>query len=132
MPRTPDEGSQGGCTMPGVFYCSEKGQAIPQSCCRAFIRDAPAGCRGSRNEMPSPGKGIPWAWHEQGAASLYPRPDNKYFLYIPQSIPRGLRHFFIRYISISFPIMLQKNIVCIKERGYRDSGGVRRPSGSGN
>jgi len=32
----PDEGSQGGCTMSGVFYCSEKGQAIPQKPLQGF------------------------------------------------------------------------------------------------
>ena len=75
--------------------------------CRAFPREAPAGCRGSRNEMLSPGKGTPWAWHEQGMYSRYPRPDNIYFLYIPQP-QGGLRNFFIRHISISFPNKLQK------------------------
>ena len=91
--------------MLGVFYCSEKGQAIRG----IFPWEAPAGCRGSRNEMLSPRKGIPWAWHERGTGSRYPRPDKLIFLYIPQFLPRGLRAFFIRHISILFPDIFQKN-----------------------
>lgn len=76
-------------------------------------RDFPMGgtsrLRGSRNEISSPRKGRSWAWHEQGIRSQYPRPDNLYFLYIPQFLPRGLRAFFIRHISILSPDILQRN-----------------------
>lgn len=127
--------------MLGVFYCSEKGQAIRG----IFPWEAPAGCRGSRNEMLSPRKGIPWAWHERGTGSQYPRPDNLIFLYIPQFRTRGLRAFFIRHISISFPNRLQKNTLFLLRAhlGFfrcvffafldagisRHSGDVRRRSG---
>ena len=67
------------------------------------------GCRGSRNEMLSPGKGITWPWHGQGTDSCHPQQDIIYFLYIPQFLPRGLRTFFIRHISVRFPIRIQKN-----------------------
>lgn len=107
---TPDESSRAGCVMLGVFYCSEKGQAILRnSFDRLSYGRCRQGCRGSRNEMLSLRKGTPCAWHEQGTYSRYPRPDNIDFLYIPQSITRGLRYFFIRHISICFPIRIQKD-----------------------
>lgn len=55
---TPDKSSRNGCVLSGVFYCSGKGQAIRRNCFfRLYRRTAPAGCRGSRNGMLSPGKG---------------------------------------------------------------------------
>ena len=135
--------------MLGVFYCSEKGQATP--------RNGPAGLSNGRRRRAAgeagtkccpQGKGTPWAWHEQGTYSRYLRPDNICFLYIPQSIPRGLRHFLIRHISIFFPNGLQKDTLFLL-RAYRTlcrcaffapwnagigcrSGAVRRPSGLEN
>lgn len=99
--------------------------------------------RGSRNKMLSPRKGIPWAWHEQGTGTLHPQPNIILFLYIPQHLG-GLRNFFIRHISISFPNRLQKDTMLLS-RAYlrffgcaffalwdagisRCSGAVRRPS----
>ncbi len=96
--------------MLGVFYCSEKGQAIPRYGSAGLFRGRRRqGCRGSRNEMLSPGKGIAWPWHGQGTDSRHPQQDIIFFLYIPQFLPRGLRAFFIRHISILFPDILQKN-----------------------
>ncbi len=69
------------------------------------------GLRGSQNEMPSPGKGIAWAWNRPGVDFRHPKLDIIFFLYIPQFLPKGLRAFFIRHISICFLIRLQKNTV---------------------
>lgn len=107
---TPDKSSQDGCVMLGVFYCSEKGQAISRNgSAGLFHGRCRQGCRGSRNEMLSPGKGITWPWHGQGTDSRHPQQDIIFFQYIPQFLPRGLRAFFIRHISILFPDILQKN-----------------------
>ena len=77
---------------------------------RAILEDGAGRLRGSRNEMLSPGKGIPWAWHEQRTGSRNPQPDIMFFLYIPRP-PRGLRNFFIRHISICFPMRIQKDTI---------------------
>ncbi len=92
--------------MLGVFYCSEKGQAIPQGCSSGRRRQ---GCRGSRNEMLSPGKGITWPWHGLGTDFRHPQTNIIFFPYIPQFLPRELRAFFIQHISILFPDIIQKN-----------------------
>lgn len=98
------------CFLLGVFFCSKKGQAILRdSPYRAFRREAPAGCRGSRNKMLSPGKGITWPWYGQGRDSSCLHII--FLLYIPQLLLRGLRTFFIRHISALFPDKLQKNTV---------------------
>lgn len=40
---TPDKGGRNGCTLPGVFCCSRKGQAMPvDDSGREFQRAAPA------------------------------------------------------------------------------------------
>ena len=76
--------------MLGVFYCSEKGQAVPAGLPR---RMAPAGCRGSRNEMLSPRKGTLWPLHGLETDFRHPRTNIIFYLYIPQFLPRGLRAF---------------------------------------
>ena len=96
--------------MLGVFYCSEKGQAVRRNGPAGLPRRmAPAGCRGSRNEMLSPRKGTLWPLHGLETDFRHPRTNIIFFLYIPQFLPRGLRAFFIRHISILFPDILQKN-----------------------
>ncbi len=93
--------------MLGVFYCSVKGQAILRnSPYRAFQWKAPAGCRGGRNKILSPGKGITWPWHGQGRDSGRLHIS---LLYIPQLFPRELRRFFLRHISVNSLIRLQNN-----------------------
>ena len=96
--------------MLGVFCCSEKGHAIRRDSLQGFPKGSRRqGCRGSQNEMLSPGKGITWPWHGQGTDSRHPQQDIIFFLYIPQLLSKGLRAFFIRHISILFPDILQKN-----------------------
>ena len=133
--------------MLGVFYCSEKGQAIPwNSFGRLSGGRRRQGCRGGRNKILSPGKGITWPWHRQGedSGSLH----ILFLLYILQLLSRGLRRFLIRHISVSFPIRLQKNTLfllraCLPFCGcaffsrsdtqvFRRSGAVRRPSSPEN
>ena len=107
---TPDKGSRDGCVMLGVFYCSEKGQAVRRNGPAGLPRRmAPAGCRGSRNEMLSPRKGTLWPLHGLETDFRHPRTNIIFYLYIPQLLSKGLRAFFIRHISILFPDILQKN-----------------------
>lgn len=133
--------------MLGVFYCSVKGQAILRnSPYRTFQWKAPAGCRGGRNKILSPGKGITWPWHGQGRDSG--RLHIIFFLYIPQLFPRELRRFFLRHISVNSLIRLQNNTLFLL-RAYlpfcgctffsrsvthifRRSGAARRPSSPEN
>lgn len=97
--------------MLGVFCCSEKGHAIPRNGSAGLFRGRRRqGCRGSRNKMLSPRKGITWPWHGQGTDSRHSQQqDIIFFPYIPQFLSRGPRDFFIRHISILFPDILQKN-----------------------
>ena len=135
--------------MLGVFYCSEKGQAILRnSLYRAFKRKAPAGCRGGRNRMLSPRKGTTCACQGPGLDFRYSQFNIIFYLYIPQLLLKGLRHFFVRRISIKFLIKLQKNTVfslraCLPFCGcaffsctvtyiFCHLGAVRRPSSPEN
>ena len=96
--------------MLGVFYCSEKGQATRRGGpAGLFRRMTPAGCRGSRNKMLSPRKGTLWPLHGLGTDFRHLQTNIIFFMYIPQFLPRGLRAFFIRHVSILFPDILQKN-----------------------
>ena len=107
---TPDKGSRDGCVMLGVFYCSEKGQAVRRNGPAGLPRRmAPAGCRGSRNEMLSPRKGTLWPLHGLETDFRHPRTNIIFYLYIPQLLSKGLRAFFIRHISILSPDILQRN-----------------------
>ena len=80
--------------MLGVFYCSEKGQAVRRNGPAGLPRRmTPAGCRGSRNEMLSPRKGTLWPLHGLETDFRHPRTNIIFYLYIPQFLPRGLRAF---------------------------------------
>ena len=73
---TPDKGGWDSCTLPGVFCCSKKGQAMPiEGSRRDFHKAPPADSEEARTECCPQRKGIPWAWHEQGTGSRYPWPD---------------------------------------------------------
>ena len=80
--------------MLGVFYCSEKGQAVRRNGPAGLPRRmTPAGCRGSRNEMLSPRKGTLWPLHGLETDFRHPRTNIIFYLYIPQFLPRELRAF---------------------------------------
>ena len=69
-----------------------------------------------RNAVPR--KGDNMAMARAGNGFLILRPDNLYFLYIPQFLPRGLRYFFVRHISINFIFNTLKNTMFLL-RAYR-------------
>ncbi len=101
--------------MLGVFYVQRKDMPSDGTVCKTFLWEAPAGCRGSRNKMLSPRKGIPWAWHGQGTDSRHQQQDIIFFQYIPQFLPKGLRTFFVRHISIIFPYRLQNGTMILRQ-----------------
>ena len=116
MPRrrhtawTPDKNSQTAALCRVFSIVQRKDRPSRGTALQGFPHGvAPAGCRGGRNKMLSPRRGIPWARYEHGTDSRYLQPDNLFFLYIPQFLPRGLRHLFIRHISINSQIRLQKD-----------------------
>lgn len=116
---TPDKSSWDGCSLPGVFCCSRKGQAIRRNrFLKLSRRMAPAGCRGSRNGMLSPGKGTTWPLNGLEPDSRQPLTNIIFFLYIPQPLLRGLRYFMIRHVSANFTINLLKDTLFLL-RAYR-------------
>lgn len=63
--ETPDKGGRDCCTLPGVFCCSGKGQAIPvEGSGRGFQRAAPAGSGEARTECCPHERG----YHEYGTS----------------------------------------------------------------
>lgn len=70
---TPDKGGQSGRTLPGVFYCSRKGQAIPvEDSRRDFQWAALAGSGEAGTECSPQERG----YHEHGT-SREPVPDTR-------------------------------------------------------
>ena len=119
---TPDKKQPGRLRFAGCFLLFKERTGHPAGAPPGIPRAAPAGCRGSRNEMLSPGKGKPWATDGQGTDSRHPEQNTISILYIPQFLPRGQRYCFIRHISIFSPDSLQKNTL-FSHQAYRLCGG---------
>ena len=102
---TPDKGSRTSCTLPGVFDCSGKGQTMPLEGVLREISNRRCGQtpgKPERNAVSRKGDvmGMARAGNRKTALSL----KHYIFLYIAQLLLRGLRTFFIRHITVFFPI----------------------------
>ncbi len=89
--------------MLGVFYCSEKGQAI--TCLRDSAGRLPG--KPEQNAVPMKGDTMAIAWAGNG----FPPPaDKHHILSVHTAVPsKGAAGFFIRHISIYSPNRIQKN-----------------------
>lgn len=99
---TPDKSSREGCSLPGVFCCSRKGQAIPREVLEGFPAGGTGRLRGSRNKMLSPGKGDSMGMSRAG--NRLPILTARHHIFsVHTAASRGTAEFFYSTHSYLFP-----------------------------
>ena len=95
---TPDKSSRDGCSLPGVFCCSRKGQAIPRDGSGGRHRQAPG--KPERNAVPRKGDTMGMA----RAGNWLPIPTARHHIFsVHTAASRGTAEFFYSTHFYLFP-----------------------------